>query len=179
MEIRPLTGAPGELKALEAINEEAIPESERCTLDDLLASGAEVFCIDAEGEPAGFIVTRTRQKVLYLAFLAVRADLRSRGIGGETIRELIRQHPDRQVVVEYEAPDEHCAGDDIRLRRKQFYLRNGFYETGWYTCYDGTEFEIGCSWRDFDAEGFKAFAAWLSGSISDHVPNPFRKQDGT
>ena len=85
MEIRPLTGAPGELKALEAINEEAIPESERCTLDDLLASGAEVFCIDAEGEPAGFIVTRTWQNVLYLAFLAVRADLRSRGIGGKAL----------------------------------------------------------------------------------------------
>ena len=171
-----MTGASGELEALEAINEEAIPESERCPLDALLASGADVYRIDAEEEPAGFIVVRGWRNFLYLAFLAVRTDLRSRGIGGKALRELIRRYPDRQTVVEYEALDA-CRGDnDTRLRRKQFYLRNGFYETGWFTCYDGTEFEIGCSREDYDAEGFKAFATWLGGIVSDHIPNPFQKQ---
>lgn len=174
MEIRKLTGTSAELPILEEINEEAIPESERCALKDMLATGAEVFCIDAAGEPVGFMAVRSRKNIVYLAYLAVRADLRSGGIGGGALRELIRQNPDRQVIAEYEMPDEHCGNNAMRLRRKQFYLRNGFYETGWHTCYDGTEFEIGCSRPDFDAEGFKAFAAWLTGIVSDHIPNPFQ-----
>ena len=172
MTIRKMTAASGELPALEAINEEAIPEMERCALTDMLATGAEVLCIDVNGEPAGYMAVRSWRNILYLAFLAVRADLRSAGIGGEAVRELIRRVPDKQVIVEYEAPDVHSDNRDERLRRKGFYLRNGFHETGWRTCYDGTEFEIGCSVPDFDAEGFKAFADYLSGIVSDHIPNP-------
>ena len=173
MKIREMTAASGELPALEAINEEVIPEMERCALADMLATGAKVFCIDVEGEPAGYMAVRCWRNFLYLAFLAVRADLRSAGIGGEAVRELIRRYPDRQVVVEYEAPDVCSGNRDERLRRKGFYLRNGFHETGWRTCYDGTEFEIGCSVPDFDAEGFKAFADYLAGIVSDHIPNPY------
>ena len=175
MEIRKLTGNPAELSLLEAINEEAFPEEERCALRDLLASGAEVWRIGAEGDPAGFIVVRIRNNIVYLAYLAIRADLRSGGIGGEALRELIRMNPDKQVVVEFEAPDERCADNPIRIRRKGFYLRNGFYETGWYTRYDGTEFEIGCSRPDFDSEGFLELSAWLAGRFSDHIPDPFQK----
>ena len=177
MEIRRITGVSGELRALEEINEEAIPECERNTLADLMASGAEVYCIDVEGEPAGFIVTRSWRNIMYLAYLAVRADLRSCGIGGRVIRELIRRYPDRQVIVEYEAPDERRADNTLPLRRKNFYLRNGLYETGWYTYYDGTEFEIGCSREDYDPQEFGDFTDWLSGIASDHIPHPYRKTE--
>ena len=175
MTIREITKESGELPALEAINEEAIPECERCALADMLATGAEVFCIDADGVPAGYMAVRSRKNILYLAYFAVRKDLRSGGIGGGALRELIRRYPDRQVVAEYEAPDGRCGNNNERIRRKRFYLRNGFYETGWFTCYDGTEFEIGCSRPDFDAEGFRAFAEELAEIVSDHIPNPFRK----
>ena len=172
MEIRKLTKDSGEIPALERINEEAIPENERCTLDDLLATGATVFCIDEDQKPVGFMVVRMYRDLIYLAFFAVRADLRSRGIGGRALRELIRRNPGKQVVVEYEAPEQ---SNEMNLRRKQFYLRNGFHATGWYTCYDGIEFEVGCSGGDFDSEGFSAFAADLARVITDHIPNPFQK----
>ena len=175
MEIRKLTGTSAELPILEEINEEAIPESERCALKDMLATGAEVFCIDAAGEPVGFMAVRSRKNIVYLAYLAVRADLRSGGIGGGALRELIRQNPDRQVIAEYEMPDEHCGNNAMRLRRKQFYLRNGFYETGWFTFYDETEFEIACTSTSFDIEAFNEFTEYLSMLVSDHIPKPYRK----
>ena len=110
--------------------------------------------------------------LVYLAYFAVRKDLRSRGIGGAAVRELIRQNPNRQVVVEYEAPELPEVFNDV----KRFYLRNGFYETGWYTHYDNTEFEIGCSQPDFRSDEFKAFAEDIAKVVSDHIPNPFRKK---
>ena len=172
MEIREITGDSVELPILEAINEEAIPEIERCSLSDMLATGAKVWCIDLDRGPVGFMAVRYDSKLVYLAYFAVRKDLRSKGIGGKAVRELIRQNPYKQVVVEYEAPDNPDASNAI----KRFYLRNGFYETGWYTHYDDTEFEIGCSQQEFDSEAFKSFAEDIAKIVSDHIPNPFQKK---
>ena len=99
MEIREMTGDSPEMQMLEAINDEAIPEDERCALRDMLATGAAVWCIDAEGEPAGYMAVRQDPNLVYLAFFAVRSDLRSKGIGGNAVRELIRRNPDKQVIV--------------------------------------------------------------------------------
>ena len=175
MEIREITKSSAELPVLEAINTEAIPEDERCALSDMLATGAKIWCIDLDQEPAGFMAVRYYGNLVYLAYFAVRNDLRSKGIGGSAVRELIRRNPDKQIVVEYESPDSQNTNDATRLRRKQFYLRNGFHETGWYTCYDNTEFEVGCSGEKFNSDEFKAFAADIAKVVSDHIPNPFRK----
>ena len=175
MEIREIEHDSAELRTLEAINEEAIPENERCALCDMLATGARIWCIVTGRDPAGFMAVRYFRNLVYLAYFAVRKDLRSSGIGSSAVREFIRQNPGKQTIVEYEAPDPRNPDYAMRLRRKQFYLRNGFHETGWYTCYDNTEFEVVCSEQDFDAEAFKAFAADIAGIVSDHIPNPFQK----
>ena len=172
MEIREICDKSEDLPILEAINEEAIPEIERCALRDMLDTGAQVWCIDYHQEPVGFMAIRHYRNLVYLAYFAVRKDLRSKGIGGWAVRELIRRYPDKQVVVEYEAPD---SPEDYNAV-KRFYLRNGFYETGWYTHYDDTEFEIGCSRQDFNSEEFVAFAEDIAKVVSDHIPNPFRKK---
>ena len=172
MELREITETSEDLPVLEAINEEAIPEIERCALRDMLDTGAQVWCIDYHQEPVGFMAIRHYRNLVYLAYFAVRKDLRSKGIGGWAVRELIRRYPDKQVVVEYEAPD---SPEDYNAV-KRFYLRNGFYETGWYTHYDDTEFEIGCSRQDFNSEEFVAFAEDIAKVVSDHIPNPFRKK---
>ena len=175
MEIREIAQGSAEMQALEEINIEAIPENERCSLQDMAATGASVFCIDADREPAGFMAVRKYRNLVYLAYFAVRNDLRGRGIGGEAVRALTASHPDRQVIVEYEAPDPCCENNAMRIRRKQFYLRNGFHETGWHTCYDGTEFEVACSRTDFDPDLFREFAEELAKIVPDYIPNPFRK----
>ncbi len=159
---------------LEAINREAIPECERNSLDDLTNTGAEVLGIFLDGCPAGFFVLRYYQSICYLAYFAVRRELRSKGIGGRALRKLIEENNRFQMVVEYESPDAGGA-DDMPARRKAFYLRNGFYETGWYTFYDETEFEIACTVPFLEIEAFNAFTVHLSSLVSDHIPKPYRK----
>ena len=171
VEIKEIAGDSAELSILEAINGEAIPEIQRCALRDMLATGAKVWSIHVDQTPVGFMAVRYYRKLVYLAYFAVRSDLRSRGIGGKAVQELIRRNPGMQVVVEYEAP----VSPDVSNAVKRFYLRNGFYETGWYTHYDDTEFEIGCSQQDFDSDEFIAFSEDIARVVSDHIPNPFQK----
>ena len=179
MEMRTVCRGSADQEILERINEEAIPENERNTLDDLFATGMdgnlEILGIYDQDEPVGFLVVRKYRRIRYLAYLAIRRDLRSRGIGGSAVRELIRRNPGCRTVVEFEAPDSDSAGNSLKVRRKHFYLRNGFNETGWFTSYDGTEFEIGCSGQTFDEKEFGEFIDYLGTIISDHIPKPYRK----
>ncbi len=164
-----------DIAVLESINEEAIPACERNSLEDLINTGATVIGIYTD-EPVGFMVIREFGTLIYLAYLAIRQDLRSNGFGGIAVRDLISAFPENMIVVEYEAIDPLSADNDINIRRKNFYLRNGFSETGYFTFYDNTEFEIGCTGKDFDIDVFGKFTEYLSNIVSDHIPKPYKKQ---
>ncbi|MBR6402282.1 MAG: GNAT family N-acetyltransferase [Eubacterium sp.] len=159
---------------LERINTEAISECERNSLDDLIETDAEVLGIYLDGEPVGFFVLREYKFIEYLAYFAISSDVRSKGIGSKALSILLESKKDFQMVVEYENPSSN-EPDDMNMRRRDFYLRNGFYETGWYSFYDETEFEIGCSSYTFDEKVFGEFTEYLSRIVSDHIPKPYRK----
>ena len=178
-ELRAVRRGSPDQEILERINEEAIPEEERNSLEDLFSTGGdgnlEILGIYADGEPAGFLAVRKYKRIRYLAYLAVRNGLRSRGIGSWALCGLAERNPGCCTVVEFEAPRPDSGPEDLRQRRKNFYLRNGFYETGWYTFYDGTEFEIGCTEKDFDGAAFGEFIDYLGTIVRDHIPKPYRK----
>ena len=174
MELRKLTIDSPDIRALEEINEEAIPECERNSLRDLMDTGAIVLGIYIDG-PVGFLVIREYKSILYLAYLAVDSALRSKGIGGRALKELVSNNADHMIVVEYEAPDPFSTDNELKNRRKEFYKRNGFCETGYLTFYDDTEFEIGCAGLEFDADLFGEFTEHLSTIVSDHIPKPYTK----
>ncbi len=176
MEIREITEGAEEIRALERINEEAFTKDQRSPIREMLATGAAVLCIYEGPEPVGFMAVRYFRDMVYLGYFAVRSDLRAKGIGRASLRALISSHPDKQIVTEYEAPDPNSAHSAMQLRRKQFYLQNGFYETEWRTCYDNTEFEVCCSRPDFDSECFMAFSQYLVNVVSEHIPILFPKK---
>ena len=97
------------------------------------------------------------------------------GIGSKALRLLKKYYSEHQMVIEFEAPDESTENNPIRLRRRDFYLRNGFQETGWYNFYDETEFEIACSELPFHREEFEEFIDFLNAIIPIHMPRPYRK----
>ena len=174
IELRKIEKSNPDKIILEEINVEAIPECERNSLDDLIDTGAEVLGIYLNNRPVGYFVLREYNFIRYLAYFAVGSEMRSKGIGSEALSLLIESNKEYQIIVEYENPSNDDPVD-INLRRRDFYLRNGFYETGWYTFYDETEFAIGCSSQSFDVAAFGEFTEYLSSTVSDHIPKPYRK----
>ncbi len=174
MKLKKLTIYSPDIEILEEINKEAIPECERNSFRDLMDTGATVLGIYEDG-PVGFMVIREYKNILYLAYLAVNSELRSKGIGGAALEELVSNNADHMIVVEYEAPDPSASENELNIRRKSFYKRNGFCETGYFTFYDDTEFEIGCAGMEFDAKMFGGFTEHLSKIVSDHIPKPYKK----
>ena len=174
MKLKKLTIDSPDIETLEEINQEAIPECERNSLKNLMGTGATVLGIYEEG-PVGFLVIREYKIILDLAYLAVNSTLRSKGIGGKALEEFVSNNTNRMIVVEYEAPNPSLPGNELNIRRKGFYKRNGFCETGYFSFYDDTEFEIGCAGDKFDVELFSEFTEYLSTIVSDHIPKPYKK----
>ena len=166
--------------ALEAINEEAFPECERVSLDGLFATGKdgnlEIVGIFAGKTPVGFFVVRKFGRLRYLAYFAVDSARRGCGVGSTALRMLMKRYEGCQLVTEFEAPDESSENNEIRLRRRGFYLRSGFCETGWYSFYDDTEFELVCSEPPLDKAEFDRFVEYLHTIVSDHILHPYRKE---
>ncbi|WP_295091714.1 GNAT family N-acetyltransferase [Ruminococcus sp.] len=163
----------------DTINEEAFPECERNSLDDMYASDTadriEILGIYDDNAIVGFFIVRKYKNIRYLAYFAVSQDKRSAGIGSQALKFLMERYPYAQIVTEFETPDDSCDNNAFRIRRRDFYLRNGFYETGWYSFYDDTEFTIACSEPVFDKKGFEQFTAYLSSIVPDHIPKLYRK----
>lgn len=103
----------------------------------------------------GFMVTMQYEKMVYLFFLAITPSCRSKGYGSRAIETLKAQYPGKTQVVDFEAPDDSADNATQREKRRQFYLKNGYRETGLFVTYYGVTYEVFCTDEQFDADTFK------------------------
>ena len=181
MELIELFPDSADISLAEKVNNEAFPDNERVEISDLFEFGKdgkmELLGIYDGGEFCGFFVMRKPERIAYIAYFAVCREKRSHGIGGRALKLLSERYPDRQIVVDFEAPDESCTENAVRLRRREFYYRNGFYPTGWFQFYMQTEFEIACSSEDFDKAALEEMNAELHARYAPYDPHLYRKDN--
>lgn len=149
-----------ELKIIEKINEEAFPSSERLSTEQMFAfverTDASVFGIYHRKELAGFAMTVQNAECVYIFFLAIRREFRRQGLGKLAVEALFQEFSGRQVILDFEELDPLSENYPQRVRRKAFYLRCGFHETGRYTMLRGERFEVVCSGEKLDEYSFLA-----------------------
>ena len=168
-----------EKSVLEKINQEAFPQNERISIDDLYSSNKDgnlsIIGIYADNILSGFFVTRKFKNIAYIAYFAVSAEKRSKGIGSRALKLIRNYYENYRFIVEFESPDEKCTNNNIRLHRRNFYLRNGFFETGLYNRYRDVEFIVACSENDFTTEEYMEFIAHLRSTVPEYRPEIYRK----
>ena len=174
-----IAGDPA-LPALRALNEEAFPPCERIDpaylIDGLTGMRQELLGICCNGRAVGFLSLVFLDRCAYIGYFAVSAEERGRGIGGAALRLLRERYPDCQIVVDFEAPDPDAPNHQQRLRRRAFYLRNGFHPTGYYQHYMDTEFEIACSADDdYDRSAYERLVREIHARVPDCNPRHYRK----
>lgn len=103
----------------------------------------------------GFMVVQTYRDLSYLFFLAIDQTYRSKGYGSRAIETLKETYIDKIQVVDFEMIDESTSNNKQRIRRKEFYIRNGYKETGLFLSYFGVDYEVMCMGDEFNAEDFK------------------------
>lgn len=78
--------------------------------------------------------------ITYLMYMAIDNKCRNKGFGSLVLRDLILRQADTTILLCIERPS--AKKEDIKARRKDFYLRNGFYETGCFIEDSGVEYEF-------------------------------------
>lgn len=103
----------------------------------------------------GFMVVQTYHNLAYLFFLAIDSNCRSKGYGSHAIETLKASYPGKKQVVDFEMLDKTAANYSQRKKRKDFYLRNGYRETGLFLSYYGVDYEVMCMDNQFEPAEYK------------------------
>lgn len=156
------------------INDEAFPPTERMRMEEIFAfsstTNTDVLGIYDDTQPIGYMVLLKNEKCGYLYFFAIDHTLRSKGYGSAALQKLLVAYSDLQIVLDFEVLDENVENNEQRIRRRQFYLRNGFHETGRYTMLRDERFEVVCSGGALEVEAFKELLEILHAHRSE-FPN--------
>ena len=125
---------------------------------------------------AGFFFGFRGDSGVYGVYFATRPALRSCGIGSKAFKAIVEHYGDTPFWFSYESTFEESDNAEQRERRRNFYLRNGFHETGWFAKMNGTEFILASSKEEFDKEAFEKMMADMSANTTGApVPELYRR----
>ncbi len=169
--LKKLTSDSKDIRIFEKINDEAFPPSEHMSMDKIFkfasVTDTDVLGIYSGELPIGFVVIMKNQQCGYVYFLAIDSKLRSKGYGSATLKKILEEYGKIQMILDFEALNEKAANNEQRIRRRCFYLRNGFHETGRYTMLQGEKFEVVCNAGELNENGLKELLEIIHANIPE------------
>lgn len=139
--------SPGQWINFYSLYRSAFPKNERKPISVIRSmqkkGKCDVWCFTENRKFLGLATTVNGDdgKVL-LDYFAVTKKERSRGLGSQMLPLILQQYNGRDVFGEIEIADENADNFKERVRRKQFYLRNGMRALGIQVKLFGVDMEI-------------------------------------
>ncbi len=78
------------------------------------------------GQLLGFTVLIPYHDMVMVDYLAVSSKIRSNGTGSRLLQNILKQFPDKKIVLLIERPDDTADNKEQRIARRRFYLKNSF-----------------------------------------------------
>lgn len=96
-------------------------------------------------------------KMTFVMFFAVAEHLRGRGYGSGVLANLRSMYPNNKIILSIEPCDDTAPNAEERLKRKRFYLNNGYKENGYMTRLAGQTQEVLIQNGSFNSKRFRLF----------------------
>ena len=118
-------------KQLKKLYKNAFPRAERKPLSLIKnrckEGKMEVFAVISDAcEFAGVVITALGESAVLIDYLAISTEVRSCGYGSQTLEILKKIYDGKKLIIEIEDPDVPSKNREQRIKRKNFYLKNGF-----------------------------------------------------
>lgn len=161
MILRKLTEGAPEVDIITELNYEAFPIEEHTEtgfIYDFDNNAFDLLGIYREEAPenfAGYFLCIKNDKTVYISYFAICPEKRNLGIGTKALEALKEYYSGKQLVLYFESVFEESENIEQRKRRRAFYMRNGFYETGWFITVNSISFEIVSSKEVFDKDSYQ------------------------
>lgn len=116
------------------------------------------LCFRNEGKDVcGLAYLGAVNHVTFIMFLAVSKTARSKGYGSCMLKSIELLYPENKIIVSIERCDENVVDIEKRIRRKKFYIKNGYQETGYLVKLPNILQEVLIKNGEFDEEEFSSF----------------------
>lgn len=101
----------------------------------------------------GFFFAVKSEKLTYLFFFALKKEVRNKGYGSQALLKILSKFKEQKIclLTEMIRPREK---DEIRIRRKNFYLRHHFKESGYFFKENNVWYEMLCTDDHFIAQDY-------------------------
>lgn len=120
--------------AFRALYEGAFPAVERIPFSMLQRRArqgrVENLALTKDGVFTGLVVMVPDARTALVLFFAVSPNARGKGVGSAALRLIRERYADKRVFLEIEDPACPSGNGPQRVRRKRFYQKNGWLETG-------------------------------------------------
>ncbi len=124
---------------------DAFPENERPPVhyfyNSLRKENNKLYAFYENSEFVGFTYLSHYKDIVYIFFLAVSPNKRNQGYGSKILQFIKDENKDKVILLCYEEVDDKYEDNLLRIKRKEFYARNGFQYNGIKTNEFGVIFE--------------------------------------
>jgi hypothetical protein len=146
LEFIPVTKREVSYSKVRALYKKAFPKKEQVPLwmlfRNVKSRNASFNALYDNGKWVGLIYTIEHNNIVMVVYLAIDETCRSGGYGSKVLTSLKEKHPGKRIVLEIEKVDDRANNYEQRLKRKNFYKKNGYQSTGYITTLLGEKFEV-------------------------------------
>lgn len=132
-------------KDIEPLYISSFPEEERPPVEMFfsfaLKEDNDIYAVYDNNSFIGFTNLLFYKDLCYLFFLAVSPEYRNKGYGSQIVQEVLKKYPDKTFILCYDEVDDKYSDNELRKRRREFYLRNGFKDNNLKTCEYGVRYD--------------------------------------
>lgn len=132
-----------DLDKIYALYQISFPSIQRVPFDYLVLSNyrRDFLSIYQDGDFRGFISLISHQDLTYIAYFAIDKTTQGQGLGSKVLSLVENYKPANRFFLDVEAINELAPNNYQRIRRKLFYLGNGFLESGIRHVWNNEEYE--------------------------------------
>lgn len=163
-----ISAQKSDIKQIKKLYKEAFPKEERYPfylMQRRVKQGkAEILALQEDGF-AGLAIMMFYKDIAMLQFLAISPEKRGHNIGSTTLQLLKERYADKRLLIEIETLIPEADNYADRVRRKNFYLRNGMKEMHIAVLLFGVELELLTDGEDVSFEEYLAVYTDMMGRL--------------
>lgn len=133
-------------KAIKKIYFSSFPKEERMPFPLMIAMSylwnTKFYCFYDGDSLCGFTYLAILFNQVFIMFFAVDENMRNKGYGSEILQLISEKYPKKKVIVSIEPCIVNSENYELASRRKNFYQRNGFQESGYMVKLLGIDQEV-------------------------------------
>lgn len=155
-----------EYPTLEHIYDTEFPPAERFAsfhdiVERAIPGKVNISAICDQGQAVGFCIRIIGEAWQYLMFFGIDGTMQGHGYGEKALKVMMQETGGVPLVFCIESTEVEAANSEQRIRRKNFYLRQGMHDTGIRFESMGVPFEVMASVEKLDPAFFDTIIACL------------------